>query len=306
MTLPAPSADTEIDGFIESLWLEHGLAQNTLNAYRSDLQQFARWLERQNGSLSPALHGCDREALEAYFRHVSSHAKPASQRRTLSVLRRFFRWHLLQGNINQDPSLQIGTPASVDRFPKTLSEAQVESLLDAPDTDCVFGLRDRAMLETIYASGLRVSELVNLQLHEMDLHAGLLRITGKGNKERLVPLGEWALDWLQRYLRDSRPALLKQPVAAVFLTRFGSAMTRQMFWQIIKRHALNAGISPAAISPHTLRHAFATHLLNHGADLRAVQLLLGHADISTTQIYTHIARERLKSIHQQHHPRSGE
>jgi integrase/recombinase XerD len=305
MSPPPLSTETEIDGFIESLWLEYGLAQNTLNAYRSDLQQFARWLEQETGRPPQCLHECARETLEAYFRHVSSQAKPASQRRTLSVLRRFFRWHLQQGNISQDPSLQIGTPASVNRFPKTLSEPQVESLLEAPDTDCVFGLRDRAMLETIYATGLRVSELVNLQLHEMDLHAGLLRVTGKGSKERLVPLGEWALDWLQHYLRDSRPALLKQPVGAVFLTRFGSAMTRQMFWQIIKRHALSAGISPAAISPHTLRHAFATHLLNHGADLRAVQLLLGHADISTTQIYTHIARERLKNIHQQHHPRAG-
>ncbi|KAF7600248.1 MAG: site-specific tyrosine recombinase XerD [Candidatus Dactylopiibacterium carminicum] len=292
----------EIDSFIEEIWLRDGLARNSLEAYRSDLQQFSRWLIDR--SATHPIYQSSQETLTDYLASISRINKPSSQRRLLSSLRRFFRYHLQNDNIKQDPMLHMGNPGNLERFPKTLSETQVEALLEAPDCADTFGLRDRAMLETIYASGLRVSELVSLQMHEMDLHAGLLRITGKGSKERLVPLGEWALEWIQRYLQESRPQLLRLPADAVFITRFGSSMTRQMFWHIIKRHAASAGISSNAISPHTLRHAFATHLLNHGADLRALQLLLGHADISTTQIYTHVAQERLKQIHSTHHPRA--
>lgn len=292
---------SEIDIFIDDLWLQDGLSKNTLEAYRRDLELFSRWLEANENI---ALHEVSSVTLARYFAQIATHSKPASQRRTLSTLRRFFRYLLLQERMIRDPSLELGTPVAVERFPRTLSETQVESLLCAPDIESIFGLRDRAMLETLYASGLRVSELVNLRLSEMDLTQGLLRITGKGAKERLVPLGEWALEWVRRYLAEARPLLLKAPNDFVFLTRFGGPMTRQMFWTGIKAHALTAGISREMISPHTLRHAFATHLLNHGADLRVVQLLLGHADISTTQIYTHVARERLRKLHGAHHPRA--
>lgn len=291
----------DIEVFIDELWLQDGLSKNTLESYRSDLQLFALWLQAH--SPRTLVEVCP-DDLRAYFTHISSRNKPASQRRTLSSLRRFYRLQLQNQRIEKDPTLDLGSPGVVERFPKTLSESQIEALLAAPDTDTIFGLRDRAMLETIYASGLRVSELVKLKISEMDLQQGLVRITGKGSKERLVPLGEWALEWIRRYLAEARPLLLKTPCDEVFLTRFGSAMTRQMFWNTIKNHARTAGIASTMISPHTLRHAFATHLLNHGADLRVVQLLLGHADISTTQIYTHVARERLKKLHSQHHPRA--
>ncbi|MFT4173408.1 MAG: site-specific tyrosine recombinase XerD [Rhodocyclaceae bacterium] len=288
-----------IDEFIDTLWLQDGLAKNTLEAYRSDLTLLAGWLAGRQASLSAA----SKTDLAAYLADLSQRSKPATQRRVLAAMRRFYRLQLAENRISADPSLDLDPPISAERFPKTLSESQVEALLDAPDTETTFGLRDRAMFELLYATGLRVSELVGIKIFELDLNIGVVRVMGKGSKERLVPLGEWALEWLRKYLAQARPALVKHTDEAVFLTRFGHAMTRQMFWGLIKRYAVTAGIRTELISPHTLRHAFATHLLNHGADLRVVQLLLGHADISTTQIYTHVARERLKLLHQTHHPR---
>jgi integrase/recombinase XerD len=298
---PAVATHPDIDVFIDELWLQDGLAKNTLESYRSDLQLFAAWLK---DNAQPSLIDADKADIARYLSKMSQDCKPATQRRVMSALRRFYHYQLQIERIRKDPTLELGSPSNVDRFPKTLTETQVESLLAAPDIASGFGLRDRAMLETLYATGLRVSELVNLKLFEVDLTQGVIRITGKGSKERLVPLGDWALDWLNKYLKAARPVLLENPCDAMFLTRFGSAMTRQMFWNIVKKYAGLAGIDSRLISPHTLRHAFATHLLNHGADLRVVQLLLGHADISTTQIYTHVARERLKTLHQLHHPRA--
>ncbi|WP_018607572.1 site-specific tyrosine recombinase XerD [Uliginosibacterium gangwonense] len=293
-------ATPEIDGFIDELWVQDGLAKNTLESYRSDLELYAGWLATQGCGILEA----DSQALARYLAALSQRAKATSQRRVLSALRRFYRMQLAQGAIQHDPCILIDPPAVAGRFPKTLTEQQIEALLDAPDCDTVFGLRDRAMIETIYASGLRVSELVGLQFFQADLNVGVVKIMGKGNKERLVPLGEWALEWIQRYLTEARPQLLKTPNEYIFLTRFGEPMSRQMFWNIIKQHANECGIDSKRISPHVLRHAFATHLLNHGADLRVVQLLLGHADISTTQIYTHVAHERLKQLYKTHHPRA--
>lgn len=290
----------EIDAFIDELWVQDGLAKNTLESYRSDLELYAGWLANQGQGILAA----DAQVLARYLAELSQRAKATSQRRALSTLRRFYRMQLAQGVMQDDPCILIDPPAVAGRFPKTLTEEQIESLLDAPDCDTVFGLRDRAMIETLYATGLRVSELVDLQFFQTDLNAGLVKVVGKGNKERLVPLGEWALEWIQRYLGEARPQLLKTPNEYIFLTRLGEPMTRQMFWNIIKQHAVECGIDSKRISPHVLRHAFATHLLNHGADLRVVQLLLGHADISTTQIYTHVARERLKQLHKTHHPRA--
>ncbi|MEN3110133.1 site-specific tyrosine recombinase XerD [Uliginosibacterium paludis] len=301
MQVPTSAHNAEIDAFIDDIWLQDGLSRNTLEAYRRDLVLLSRWLENTDNT---PIQDVSADTLARYFSELSAHSKPSSQRRVLSTLRRFFRHLLQQGKIQRDPSLELGTPIPVERFPRTLTEAQVESLLAAPEIDSVFGLRDRAMLETLYASGLRVSELVNLKLGELDRTQGLVRITGKGSKERLVPLGEWALEWIERYLLECRPRLQINPDEHVFLTRFGGPMTRQMFWLVIKQHAAVAGIPREMISPHTIRHAFATHLLNHGADLRVVQLLLGHADISTTQIYTHVARERLRQLHSRHHPRA--
>ena len=292
----------EIDAFCDALWLEDGLAKTTLDSYRTDLVIFARWLTAQRrGDLLSA----DETTVISYVAHVAATKKRAtSQSRYLSTLRRFYRWHLGRGRILSDPTLNLVNPLRPSRLPKVLAEIQVEALLAAPDVDTPLGLRDRAMLETIYATGLRVSELVNIKLFEVGLNEGVLRVFGKGSKERLVPLGEESLDWINRYLQEARAVLLGgQRSDALFVTRRGTAMTRQMFWTLVKRHALKAGIAPARLSPHVLRHAFATHLLNHGADLRVVQLLLGHADISTTQIYTHVARERLKSLHAVHHPR---
>ncbi|WP_418647123.1 site-specific tyrosine recombinase XerD [Thauera butanivorans] len=297
-----PSAEirSELDRFTDSLWLEHGLARNTLDGYRSDLALFAAWLAERGLSL-PRAHAGD---LAAYLAEFSLRARPASQRRLLSAWRRYYRHLLANREIAEDPTLMLDPPLPGQRFPKTLSEAQVEALLAAPDIGTPQGLRDRCMLEVLYAAGLRVSELIGLKLFAVSLDQGALRVMGKGSKERLVPLGEIAADWLVRYLREARPALLAgRSCDEVFVTRFGSGMTRQMFWRIIKQNALLAGIPQERISPHTLRHAFATHLLNHGADLRVVQLLLGHADISTTQVYTHVARERLKQLHAKHHPR---
>jgi integrase/recombinase XerD len=292
---------SELDRFTDTLWLEHGLARNTLTGYRSDLAQFAAWLEKRGLTLPQA---CASD-LAAYLAEFSRRARPASQRRLLAAWRRYYRHLLINREIAEDPTLMLDPPLPAQRFPKTLSEAQVEALLAAPDITTPHGLRDRCMLEVLYAAGLRVSELTSLKLFAVGLDEGVMRIMGKGSKERLVPLGEIAADWIVRYVRDARPVLLAgQQCDEVFVTQRGSGMTRQMFWRIIKNHATVAGIATTAISPHTLRHAFATHLLNHGADLRVVQLLLGHADISTTQVYTHVARERLKQLHARHHPRA--
>lgn len=296
----SPENRASLDRFADAMWLENGLSGNTLASYRSDLTLFAAWLEKRRISLAAA-KAAD---LQAYLAQFSRYAKPASQRRLLSAWRRFYR-HLLQLNeIGDDPTLRLDPPIATERFPKTLSENQVEDLLSAPEIDHPQGLRDRAMLEILYATGLRVSELISLKIFEISSAEGVVRIMGKGAKERLVPLGENALDWLARYLQEARPKLLGgRNCDEVFVTRLGSGMTRQMFWKLIKRYALKAGIPESRISPHTIRHAFATHLINHGADLRVVQLLLGHADISTTQVYTHVARERLKELHAKHHPR---
>ena len=300
--LPLRPADTaDIDNFCDALWLEDGLARATLASYRSDLGRLAGWLHQQSHE---PLIDLRETTLTAFISHLSRQTRASSQARYLSTLRRFYRWQLSRGRIVSDPTLKLANPTRPARLPKVMSEKQVDTLLEAPDLDTPLGLRDRAMLETLYATGLRVSELVNLKLHEISLADGVLRAFGKGSKERLVPLGQIAIDWLVRYLNEARSEILKgQHSDALFVTGRGGPMTRQAFWQLIKRYALLASIDPAKLSPHVLRHAFATHLLNHGADLRVVQLLLGHADISTTQIYTHVARERLKSLHAEHHPR---
>ncbi|HSV70564.1 MAG TPA: site-specific tyrosine recombinase XerD [Methylibium sp.] len=297
--MPAASADA-IDRFLDALWIEDGLAANTLAAYRRDLTLYAQWLAADSGK---ALDASSEPDLLAYAsaRHAASRATSANRR--LTVFKRYFRWALREHRLSADPTLKMQSARQPLRVPKTLTEPQVEALLAAPDVDSPLGLRDRAMLELMYASGLRVSELVTLKTVHLGLAEGALRVTGKGSKERLVPFGEEAHGWLTRYLREARAAILAgQASDAMFVTARGGAMTRQAFWGLVKKHARAAGIA-VALSPHTLRHAFATHLLNHGADLRAVQLLLGHADISTTTIYTHVARERLKSLHAAHHPR---
>ena len=291
--------DPLIDAFIDSVWLEDGLSALTLAAYRRDLNGLALWLHTQHSSLATAVEA----NLQAYFAHRHDQTKATSANRRMTVFRRFYRWALRDNRLLADPTLKLLSARQPLRLPKSLSEVQVEALLNAPDTDTALGLRDRAMLELLYASGLRVSELVNLPLLSLNMREGVLRITGKGDKERLVPFGEEAGDWMQRYLDTARSELLKHKNSpAVFVTQRGVAMSRVMFWMLIKKYALLADIH-VPLSPHTLRHAFATHLLNHGADLRAVQMLLGHADISTTTIYTHVARERLKQLHAQHHPR---
>jgi len=298
-----------LERFIDALWLEDGLAPNTLDAYRRDLAQLAHWLAA-NGPGTPRAGQPARDLaqateadLQAYMatRHAGSRASSANRR--LTVLRRFYRWALREGLVSADPTARLLGAKPLRRVPKTLTEAQVERLLQAPDDSQPLGLRDRAMLELMYASGLRVSELVGLRVYELSLPDQVLRVLGKGSKERLVPFGDEALRWLRRYLAEGRPQILAGQVTEdLFVTARGSRMSRVMFWVLVKKYALQAGIT-VPLSPHTLRHAFATHLLNHGADLRAVQLLLGHADISTTTIYTHVARERLKQLHAQHHPR---
>ena len=303
LTSQAKAPDANIDSFVDALWLENGLAANTLAAYRRDLTLLSAWLEAQNMSLLAA----QEPDLQRYFADRHTETKATSANRRLTVFKRFYRWALRERLRDVDPTLKLLTAKQPVRSPKTMTEAQVERLLTASDVTHPLGQRDRAMLELLYASGLRVSELVGLKTLHVSLNDGVLRIMGKGSKERLVPFGEVARDALQRYLAQGRPALLNgHQTDALFVTSRGShageAMTRAMFWQLIKRYALKAGIQHS-ISPHTLRHAFATHLLNHGADLRAVQMLLGHTDISTTTIYTHIARERLKSLHASHHPR---
>ncbi|MCC2960853.1 site-specific tyrosine recombinase XerD [Massilia sp. IC2-278] len=290
-----------IDEFCDTLWLEHGLAKNSLDAYRRDLCLFAGWLHARYPACG--LLGVRAEHLAAYFAERHADTKPSTANRRLSVLKRFYQLALRRNQVAEDPCLKMATARQPLRFVHTLTEEQVEALLNAPDVGTPLGLRERTMLELMYASGLRVSELVALKLVELSLNDGVLRITGKGSKTRLVPFGEEARAWVERYLKDARGIILNGQVDdALFVTGRGGPMTRQMFWILIKKHALKAGIR-APLSPHTLRHAFATHLLNHGADLRVVQLLLGHSDISTTQIYTHVARERLKHLHARHHPR---
>jgi integrase/recombinase XerD len=288
-----------IDTFIDALWLEEGLSRNTLAAYRRDLSLYAKWLQGRGLEL-PATSEAD---LHGYFAARHAGTKPTTSNRRLTVFKRYFRWALRERLIDTDPTLRLQSAKQPMRVPKTLSEAQVEALLDAPDVGTPLGLRDRTMLELMYASGLRVSELVGLKIFAVGMNEGVLRVMGKGSKERLVPFGQVARDWIVRYLAEARAAILGgQQSEDMFVTARGQGMTRAMFWVIVKKHAHAAGIT-APLSPHTLRHAFATHLLNHGADLRAVQMLLGHADISTTTIYTHVARERLKVLHSQHHPR---
>jgi integrase/recombinase XerD len=292
-----------IDEFCDTLWLEQGLAKNSLDAYRRDLRLLARWLEVKRPGRG--LLEVQPEDLSSYFAERHAETKPSSANRRLSVFKRFYQLALRTNRIAADPCLAMASAKQAVRFVHTLTEAQVEALLAAPDVRTPLGVRERTMLELMYASGLRVSELVALKLVELSMNDGVLRITGKGSKTRLVPFGEQARLWIERYLKDARGVILDGQVDdALFVTGRGGPMTRQMFWVIIKKHAAKAGIK-GPLSPHTLRHAFATHLLNHGADLRVVQLLLGHSDISTTQIYTHVARERLKHLHAQHHPRGG-
>ena len=298
--LPAAAA---IDAFIDALWLEEGLSKNTLAAYRRDLTLYAAWLQARERVLTDT----SENDLNGYFAAQHSTTKATTANRRLTVFKRYFRWALREHLIVSDPTLKLQAAKQALRVPKTLTESQVEALLAAPDTSTPLGVRDRTMLELMYASGLRVSELVTLKVFNVSLSENVLRVFGKGNKERLVPFGEVASVWLSRYLAGARPVVLAgKQTEDLFVTlrgvNAGTAMSRVMFWMIVKKYAVSAGIT-APLSPHTLRHAFATHLLNHGADLRAVQMLLGRADISTTTIYTHVARERLKSLHAQHHPR---
>ena len=289
-----------IDRFVDTMWSQHGLSDHTLAAYRRDLEQLSAWLNINKQGLIRA----QRQQLLRYLAEgVAVGAKPRTTARHLSSLRRFYRYLLQEGHRKDDPTALIDSPKLNRGLPKTLSEAEVEALLAAPNIDTALGLRDRAMLEVLYATGLRVTELIALELKQVSFDAGVVRVMGKGSKERLVPLGEEALDWLQRFVSAGRIEIRGSGnCACVFPTARGGAMTRQAFWHNIKRYAREANIN-SGLSPHTLRHAFATHLLNHGADLRVVQMLLGHADLSTTQIYTHVARQRLKSLHEKHHPR---
>jgi len=297
----ASAQDPLLDEFVDSLWLEDGLSRNTLESYRRDLQQFALWL---HGTRKRSLLDAEHADLLAYLAHrFQLKARASSTARLLSSLKRFYQFVVREGKRAGDPTLNIDAPKRARPLPKNLTEGDVEKLLAAPDVDSALGLRDSAMLEILYASGLRVSELISMKTAQLSHDMGVVRILGKGSKERLVPVGEEALSWILRYVAQSRGVLLEARTSdALFVTARAAPMTRQAFWQLIKRYALQAGIS-TTLSPHTLRHAFATHLLNHGADLRVVQMLLGHADISTTQIYTHVARERLKQLHAKHHPR---
>ena len=299
---PLPDADAAaINGFLDAIWAESGLSRQTLDSYRRDLEGIARWREGKSGGLSAA----DRGALFDYLAWRSRNGySPRSNARLLSALRAFFAHRVRAGARTDDPTALLDPPRLPRSLPKALGESQIDALLAAPDVTSPLGLRDRAMLELMYACGLRVSELVNLPATAVNLRQGVLRVTGKGSKERLVPLGEEAQHWLERYLAAARPQLAgKRSLAPLFLNTNGEAPTRQQFWQLVKRYASVAGIDPARISPHGLRHSFATHLLNHGADLRALQMLLGHSSLSTTQIYTLVAREQLKQLHAKHHPR---
>ncbi|MEO8101015.1 MAG: site-specific tyrosine recombinase XerD [Betaproteobacteria bacterium] len=296
------STDPLIDQFADSLWLSDGLARNTIESYRRDITQLDAWLRKSGRNRLDRLVAEDLQAFLAH-RIEERRSSPRSTARLTSAMKRFFQFLIREKLIGEDPGMRLESPKLTRGLPKSLSEADVDALLLAPDTDTALGLRDRAMLETLYASGLRVTELVTLKVAQFSLQMGVVRVMGKGSKERMVPLGESAVDVIQRYLSTARVDILNgRKSDDLFVTARGAAMSRQMFWHLIKRHAIKAGIG-APISPHTLRHAFATHLINHGADLRVVQLLLGHADITTTQIYTHVARERLKQIHALHHPR---
>jgi len=295
-----PASRQDIERFLDKLWMERGLSENTLAAYRNDLNGFALWLTGRQRSLSAARR---QDLLDYLAERVGAGVRPRTTARLLSSLRRFYRHLIREGRLTDDPSARIDTPRIGRPLPDSLSETEVEVLLTAPDAGEPLGLRDRAMLELLYACGLRVSELVNVSIEQVNLTQGVVRLVGKGNKERLVPLGEEAAEWLRRYIREGRSALAGEASARqLFITRRGTGMTRQAFWYRLKHYAVKSGIN-RKLSPHTLRHAFATHLLNHGADLRVVQMLLGHSDLSTTQIYTHVARERLKELHAQHHPR---
>ena len=295
-----PQSARDVEQFLDAMWSERGLADNTLSAYRADLQGLARWLDEQGVGIL----GAARDQLLAFLAwRMQQGARPRSTARQLSSIRRFYRYMLREGRITEDPSTRIDMPKLGRPLPKSLTEAEVVALLKTPDVDNPLGIRDRAMLEVLYATGLRVSELVSLRLEQVNLRQGVVRVLGKGNRERLVPMGEEAQTWVEKYLSDARRDIIgTQQSDYLFPTRRSDHMTRQAFWHIIKRYAQKAGIH-ADLSPHTLRHAFATHLLNHGADLRVVQMLLGHSDVSTTQIYTHVAHERLKDLHAQHHPR---
>jgi len=294
------SPEVVIDHFLDAIWMERGLSANTLAAYRADLMALARWLGQNDTSLQQATRA---ELLAFIADRVEGGARPRSTARQLSSFRRFYRYLVREGVLKEDPTAQIAMPKIGRSLPSTLSEEQVESLLKAPDTSDPLGNRDRAMLEVLYATGLRVSELVNLKIKQINLNQGVMRVTGKGDRERLIPLGEEAQHWIEEFVQGPRgEILLERQTDYLFPTRRGNCMTRQAFWHIIKRYAAKAGVEKN-LSPHSLRHAFATHLLNHGADLRVVQMLLGHSDLSTTQIYTHVARERMKDLHSQHHPR---
>ena len=294
------ASEQAIDRFLDAAWMERGLSKNTLSAYRTDLLALARWVARDGRPITEAARA---DVLSFIAGRVEGGARPRSSARQLSSFRRFFRWLVRERGAGEDPTARISMPKIGRPLPKSLSEDEVESLLDAPDTTEALGHRDRTMLEVLYATGLRVTELVSLRLAQVNMNQGVVRVTGKGGRERLIPLGEESLEWLQQFIAGPREEiLLEKQTEFVFPTRRGDRMTRQAFWHIIKRYTERAGISQA-LSPHTLRHAFATHLLNHGADLRVVQMLLGHSDLSTTQIYTHVARERLRELHARHHPR---
>lgn len=298
-----------IESFIDHLWMENGLSENTLAAYRNDIAGFSAWLVKKGDSLVDV----DTILIQEFLAYnYSIQQKRRSVARLLSSLRRFYLYLFRENRISEDPTQLLESPKGDRSLPLSLNEHQIEKLLSAPDVSDDLGLRDRAMLEVLYATGLRVSELINLKTTQISMQQGVIRVVGKGNKERLVPIGEVALDWLEKYNRLARPQLLEvssrknnaTQCSEIFLTRRGKSMTRQAFWYMIKRYAVVAGIDAEQLSPHTLRHAFATHLLNHGADLRVVQMLLGHSDISTTQIYTHVADQRLRDMYQQHHPRA--
>lgn len=290
-----------IERFCDALWLQEGLSANTLEAYRRDLEGLDRWVTKRSTALVSVTRA---DLLEYLSSNVSKGVRPRTTARLLSSLRRFYGYLVREDKIKIDPTALIDSPKLGRSLPKSLSEEQVEKLLESPDVTKPLGLRDRAMLETLYATGLRVSELVGLTLSQVSLTQGVVRVIGKGDKERLVPLGEEAVEWISRYISEGRPYLVRRrSTDALFATARGGPMTRQAFWHNLKTHTRKAGIDAKKLSPHTLRHAFATHLLNHGADLRVVQMLLGHADLSTTQIYTHVAQARLKTLHEQHHPR---
>lgn len=297
---PRERDQQRIEAFLDALWMERGLADATLSAYRADLLAFAAWLARSGGGLDAAGR---HDVLGYLAERVAAGARPRTTARLLSSLRRFFRHEVREGRLAEDPTALVDAPRVGRPLPGTLAEWEVEALLDAPDTADPIGLRDRAMLEVLYATGLRVSELVGLTLAQVSIRRGVVQVMGKGRKERLVPLGDVSTDWLEAWLADGRAALMGARTApAVFVTARGAGMTRQAFWYRIKHYGRIAGLA-STLSPHTLRHSFATHLLNHGADLRAVQMLLGHSDLSTTQIYTHVARARLRDLHERHHPR---